>query len=75
MADHEGWICPRCGIVWAPSITSCSCPLGDTKWMLPETMTRVEQYRETLQRIAEYPLDDPLAASAMCQWAAEALAP
>lgn len=23
--DHRGWECPKCGTVYAPTVTSCSC--------------------------------------------------
>ena len=27
MADHipMGWLCPRCGHIWAPNVRECTC--------------------------------------------------
>ena len=41
---NEGWICPRCGKVWAPWMPSCTCagvtvPLPNKPWIPPQPTT------------------------------------
>ena len=32
---NQGWECPRCHKINAPSVVSCSCPKTDKEWLCP----------------------------------------
>ena len=32
--QHHGWVCPKCGKVWAPWVDSCHCGQCNTQYPL-----------------------------------------
>ncbi len=57
---NEGWVCPKCKKVWAPSVKSCECPTSEsTETPKPQLLTEgfavaemmVDAFIENKQRI------------------------